>query len=308
VTFVLALLFTSAWLWHDPGQVERVDFTKPAAGASCPHGPFTFIEEGYSGASAKVLVRDSAGIQWQVKGGPEARADAFSTRLVGALGYYAEAICFLAEGRIDGIKGKLRRADGFIKPDGSFTWASFERRDPLVKFLAEAQWNWTGNPFAGSRELKGLKVLTMLLSNWDNKDGRNTWQGSNTGILESEGKRIYFVTDWGQSLGSWRGLLLGSPWDCSKYREQTAHFVEGTRQGKVLFGFRGQHTRGFSGDITADDVAWLMQYLGRVTPAQIRLGLLASGATPAEQECFSSALLGRIEQLRSVVTRKAALR
>jgi hypothetical protein len=177
-----------------------------------------------------------------------------------------------------------------------------------VKFLAAEQWSWTGNPFAGTRELNGLKVLTMLLSNWDNKDSSNTWQGSNTGIVERAGQRIYFVTDWGQSMGAWKGWILGEPWNCAKYRDQTARFVRGTRGNKVRFGFRGQHTRPFAEDITVEDVGWFLQYLGRVTPAQIRLGLLASGATAEEERCFTNAILARIEQLRSVAAHKAALR
>jgi hypothetical protein len=44
----------------------------------------------------------------------------------------------------------------------------------------------------------------------------------------------------------------------------------------------------------------LMQYLGRITDAQIRTGLLVSGASREEQDCFAGAIRKRIERLRQV--------
>jgi hypothetical protein len=43
-----------------------------------------------------------------------------------------------------------------------------------------------------------------------------------------------------------------------------------------------------------------MNRLGAITDAQIRTGLLASGATPAEEDCFCRELRKRIERLREV--------
>ena len=48
----------------------------------------------------------------------------------------------------------------------------------------EHSWAWNDNPFLGSRELQGLKILIMLLSNWDTKDRRDVARGSNTAIFE----------------------------------------------------------------------------------------------------------------------------
>ena len=89
-------------------------------------------------------------------------------------------------------------------------------------------------------------------------------------------------------------------WDCQGYTGQTANFVKAVNGKRVLFGYAGQHTDDFKAPVTVDDVRWLMQYLGRITDAQIETGLLASGATKEEQECFTRALRDRIEQLRKV--------
>jgi hypothetical protein len=49
-----------------------------------------------------------------------------------------------------------------------------------------------------------------------------------------------------------------------------------------------------------EDVRWLCRYLGRITDAQIRAALDASGASPDERDRFARALHRRIDQLRAV--------
>jgi hypothetical protein len=303
---LLVALASQAILWTDPGRVSMVDFSRPAGGAAPPAPPFTFLEEPVEGTSAKVLVRDSAGIVWQAKGGPEARAEAFVTRLISALGYFAESTVFIPQGRIEGVR-PLRRASGFIQADGTFTWASFERRDPAAKFLPEKRWGWFANPFTGTRELNGLRILMMLVSNWDNKDGSDN-RGPNTGVLETGGRYVYFVTDWGQSLGGWGRFFGRSNWNCGDFQRQSAEFVRRMPNGSIVFGYAGQNTNRFRNGITAEDVAWLIQYLGQLTDAQIRVGLLRSGASKEEEECFAAALRDRIERLRRIAAPRAAIR
>ena len=297
----MLVLAATLLFWTDPGAVAAIDFSKPARGVPGPVLPLAFVEEDKSGTSAKVLVRDAAGIIWQAKGGPEARAEAFATRLVSAMGYYADAVLFLSKGNLQNAPKSLGRASGFIQPDGTFTWAGLERRDPAAKFVRDKQWTWTD---AKSIEGRGLRILVMLLSNWDNKDKRNSITGSNTGFIETPGKTYAYITDWGQSMGGWGRLLGRSNWNCESYKRQTKGFVVGVRDGRVIFSYVGQHTVGFADGIRPEDVRWLMQYLGHVTDAQIRTALLASGATPHEEECFAGSLRTRIETLRRV----AALR
>jgi hypothetical protein len=288
-----ALLF-----WSDPGAVGSIDFSRPAGGVPGPVSPFVFIREEKSGTSAKVLIKDAAGVEWQVKGGPEGRAEAFVTRLVAAAGFHAEAVVFIREGRISNLQGKLGRAAGFIQPDGAFTWSAFERRDPKVRFLPNEGWKWTEQH---NQEVRALKVMVMLVSNWDNKDARDVRDGSNTGVLETERGRVGFVTDWGQSMGGWGRWRFGrSNWNCRDYSVQTPGFVRGVSDGHVRFGYAGQHTSDFVDDIKVEDVGWLLRTLGHVTDAQIRMALLAAGASPAEELCFARALRDRIEALRRV--------
>ncbi len=223
---------------------------------------------------------------------------------VAALGYYADPTVFVAHGKVEGVTS-LKRAAGFIQPDGSFSNGSLERRHGSLKSMTQ-DWAWNRNPFLGTKEFQGLKVLVMLLSNWDNKDARDRWVGSNTGIAErtvnGRIQLIYRVKDWGQGLGAWGTDQRPKGWNCAAFTAQTKSFLQG-REGQYLrFGFTGQHTDDFKNDITVEDVRWLMHYLGRVTDTQLQNGLKASGATAEETACFATQLRERINQLQHAVS------
>jgi hypothetical protein len=54
--------------------------------------------------------------------------------------------------------------------------------------------------------------------------------------------------------------------------------------------------------VTPADVRWLLQYLGRVTDAQLRDGLIASGASESETEKYVQGLRQRIQALQAAVS------
>lgn len=159
-------------IWRDPGAVERLDFVGGVGGREgAPKPPFTFEEENLSGSNPKVRVKDADGVKWSVKFGSEVKAETFSTRVVWAAGYFVEPDYFVAQGKVENI-GPLTRAKHSIKSDGSFRDARFEmhREKGVAKFGDEHSWSWVQNPFLGTKEFNGLKILVMLVSNWDNKD------------------------------------------------------------------------------------------------------------------------------------------
>ncbi|MDX2041607.1 MAG: hypothetical protein SF097_10170 [Acidobacteriota bacterium] len=286
--------------------MKAIDLVGGSTGrAKAPKPPFTFVEESMSGTNPKVRVTDANGVRWTAKFGAEVNSETFATRLVWAAGYFVEPAYFVSSGKIEKL-GALTRAKKFVKPDGSFADARFEmQKDKDVKKLEEEEsWNWTQNPFNGSKELNGLKVMLMLTSNWDNKDVRDVKRGSNTAIFRTPLKNgvedRYLVTDWGGSMGKWGGFLSREKWDCKGFSSQNKDFVKGVKGDLVQFGYSGQHTDTFKNDIRVSDVKWLLQYLGRLTDDQIRAGLQASGATSDEVECFTVALRDRINQLKNV--------
>lgn len=296
-----------AILWNDPGNVEKLDFAGGAGGhENAPEPPFAFIEENLSGSNPKVRIIDAKGVRWSVKFGPEVNAEVFATRIAWACGYFVDPAYFIPEGKIDDL-GELTRAGKHIGSDGSFKNARFERqREKGVKNLDEADsWSWVRNPFLGSMELKGLKVIMMLVSNWDNKDVRDVKRGSNTAIYQypmgDTTEDRHLVTDWGGSMGKWGGYLNREKWDCRGYTQQTPKFVIGIRGDYFVWGYTGQHTKDFTDGITISDVRWLLRTLGRITDSQLRDGLQASGATPEEVDCFARAVRDRINQLKECV-------
>jgi hypothetical protein len=288
-------------LWKDPGDVSRLDFVYGSAGrARAPKPPFTFVEEDLDGSNPKLKIKDANGVSWGVKFGSEVNAEVFASRIAWAAGYFVEPAFFVKSGKIQGVTG-LGRAKRFVGSDGSFQDARFELKEKgYTKFKDEQSWRWDTNPFAGTKELAGLKLVLLLTSNWDSKDQRDTGRGSNTAIWQAaDGDQWYVFSDWGGSMGKWGGVMSREKWDCKGYSAQTPKFIKGVRNGTVEFGYSGQR-RDVTEGIKVSDVQWLMGYLGRLSDEQIRAGLEASGATPDEVSCFTAAFRDRLDQLKSV--------
>ena len=296
-----------ASLWRDPGAVERLDFRGgPGGRGREPRPPFRFVEEHATGSNPCMSVRDAKGRVWRVKWGDEVKSETFCVRLAWAVGYHVETAYYVAEGHIDGAEN-LGRARTCVNEDFSFVDARFELDEEGVrKLFDEHGWSWDDNPFAGTRELAGLKVLVMFTSNWDNKDVRDVARGSNTAVFEygltgggSEAR--YLIIDWGASMGRWGSPLTRTKWDCEGFAAQNAEFVTAGEGGRLTWGYTGQRTDEMWEGVTAEDVRWLLGYLGRVTDAQLREGLLASGASGEEADCFTRALRERVGLLAQAV-------
>jgi hypothetical protein len=299
-------------LWMEPSDPSAFDFQYGIGGESQqPQPPFQFVEEDLTGTSKKVNVTDARGANWNVKFGLEVKPSTFCTRLVAACGYFSVPEYFVPQGRIEGVHG-LKRAAAYVSRDGSFANARFQLRSGVPEFLDGESWAWTSNPFLGTRQLQGLKLLMLLLSNWDAKDARDMYNANrrglglntNLGIFQEDSagstRLLYMNDDWGASLGKWGGTLTWTKWDCKGFAAQTPRFIKGVEDGLVQFGFSGKHEKDLSGDITVEDVKWLLKYLGPISDEQIRQGLFASGATANESDCYTVALRQRIEKLRQV--------
>jgi hypothetical protein len=281
-------------LWMDPGDVASLDFKYGVGGSEHqPQPPFRFLDEDLSGSRDKINVIDSNGVHWNLKWGHEVLPSTFCTRLTWACGFVTEAEYFVPQGRIEGVH-RLSRARSRVARDGSFVDARFQLRSGPMKYLKDHRWTWTDNPFLGTHELQGLKLLAMLVSD---ADAKNT----NLGIFSDERdpqRYLYAISDWGRSLGKWGNLATRTMRDCKGFSDQSSKFVAGVQNGRLLWNFNGVHRSDLTDGISVSDVQWLLQYLGKVTDQQIRIGLAASGASPEETNCYAAALRERINQLQ----------
>ena len=299
-TDVPAIVNGQAVLWHDPGTVEQLDFKYGIGGtALAPAPPFAYVKEDTSGSTAKVEVKDANGRNWVIKFGSEANPDTFASRLVWAVGYTVEANYFINAGLITGAK-HLGRAHEFVDDKGNFRDGRFQLRSDDPKYLENINWNWDQNPFVGTPQLNGLKIMMMLVSNWDDKDFRDAaTRGGNTAIYQNGDRYIFFIDDWGASFGNWGKLLTRSKWNCVDFNRESQNFVKGIGTG-IEWGYTGQHSDLMKEGVRPSDVRWLMQYLGRITDEQLGAGLLASGASDEEVHNCVEGLRLRIGQLRTV--------
>jgi hypothetical protein len=300
-----------AMIWRDPGEVSQLDLAAgPGGRDGQPAPPFTFLEEHLTGSQPCVSVRDARGRLWRVKFGDEVNAEALATRLAWAAGYFVEVTYFVAAGRVDGATG-LQRAASCLDDSGHFQDARFELDEQgVVKHFDEHGWAWNDNPFVGTREFNGLKIVMMWLSNWDAKDVRDVARGSNTAIFEyplGSGFREarYLIIDWGGAFGRWGTVVRRGRWDCRAFALESESFVTGVDGEYIQFGYTGQRTSDIADGILVSDARWLLGTLGRLTEAQMIDAVRASGGTDEEAAIFSRALRMRLDQLRDAAFRAA---
>ncbi|HUK16295.1 MAG TPA: hypothetical protein VLW65_07760 [Bryobacteraceae bacterium] len=290
-----------AVLWRAPRDLGTENWSCGSAGcAAAPAPPFYFLQEDMEGTFPKLTVKDAHGRSWSVKFGGKVIPESFCSRFVAALGYIVEPSYYVAAGRLVDA-GHLHRARHFIHADGSFERARFQLRDPKMEFLKNHAWSLADNPFRGSREFAGLRVVMMLLSNWDAKDVREGEKTANTGVFRApDGELLYSFFDWGSALGRWGKVMRRTRSDCSGFTRDSPHFINGVRGNVVEWGYSGKHEDDVRGGITLDDLRWLAPYLERITGEEIRAGLEASGATQRQTACWAGALEYRIRAIEAV--------
>ena len=296
-------------LWRDPGDVTSRDLRYgPGSRELAPQPPFTFVEEVKGGESPKFKVRDARDVEWSVKLGPEAQSETVATRLVWAVGYFAEEAYYYEEVKLDNMP-RLSRGREYVV-GRTVRGARFEpEREGVVE---GPEWSWRDSPFEGSREMSGLKVLMILLNNFDARKGNNH-------ILYADGpdgrEARYVVTDLGATLGR-AGGLGGKRVKNDLEAFLSTRFVRGVDDGVVEFDFdtrpRGfghlsvLHPKYYRGEvkkeaamrgIPVEHAAWIGSLLSRLGDEQLRDAFRAAGYGGAVTEGYVRALRERIDQL-----------
>ena len=160
-----------AELWRHPADIAvRNLYYGPGGKAHEPAGTFTFKKEDMGGTNPKFDVVGEDGVKWKVKLGDEARPETVASRLVWAVGYFADEDYFVPALRVKDMP-RLRRGRKLVTPDGIAHDVRLKRTSPESKKIAT--WEWLQDPFTGTRELNGLRVLMAVINNWDLKDENN---------------------------------------------------------------------------------------------------------------------------------------
>jgi hypothetical protein len=304
-----------AVLWRDPGLISSRNLLYgPGSPELAPVAPFTFIEESKKGESPKFEVEDARGVVWTVKLGEEAQSETVATRLVWAVGYFAEEAYYFDEVRIENLP-RLKRGREFVLSDGSVVGARFE---PERKQLTEGPaWEWEKNPFRGTRHLSGLKILMILLNNFDARKDNNKIFYART----SPGGRYeahYYVSDLGATLGR-SGGLGGKRTKNDLEDFLSTRFVMGVEDGAVEFDYdtrpsklgtfsilyppyyRGEvkKERAMRG-IPVGHAKWIGSLLSQLTDDQLRDAFRAAGYNMETTDGYVEALRERINQLTTL--------
>ena len=183
-----------AVIWHQTIDVNQLNLLYGVGGkedAPSPDAKYKFKKENMNGTSPKFDVEDDKGIKWRVKLGQEPRAETAATRLLFAAGYFVDEDYYIDELYVEGLP-PLKRGQSFVTPDGVVHGARLERRMKEVKKLGT--WDWFKNPFVGTKEFNGLRIMMALVNNWDLKTINNS-------IYEVNDQAEYAVSDVGATFG-----------------------------------------------------------------------------------------------------------
>lgn len=246
----------------------------------------TFIRKEKGGHNKKYRIKDAAGRVWVAKPGTEARPETVAVRLLAGLGYKTEINYLVPQMTIPGV-GTLKNVRLEARPE------NVERTDP---------WKWKENPFVGSSELQGLKIMQIFMTNNDLLDIQNE-------VLKVKGSRgvetQYIISDLGSTFGRFGnnnlpifyrlGRRADSPQKWSK-----AGFIKGAKNGRIVFATKGAKNRGLFKDITVADGRWLYRLLSQLNEQQLRDAFRAANYSPGEVDVLVRAAQRRINELERV--------
>ena len=290
-------------LWRDPGDISsRNLYYGPGGKNHEPRGPFTFLKEDLDGTNPKFSVHDSNGVKWKVKMGGEVRPETAASRIVWAIGYFANEDYYLPVAEFEKLPSRLHRGQKFVENGNTIRDIRLKREDEKKLGI----WEWKNAPFANTREWNGLRVVMALINNWDLKDVNNA-------IYLKGSEQIYEVSDLGASFGSASRTWPKdrSKGDLNSYRKSrfmthtnssTVSFRDPGRPSFVYFVnpkeyFQRMHLEWIGKNIPREDARWVGELLARLSPQQIRDAFRAAGYSPSDVEGFAAILETRIHAL-----------
>ena len=280
-----------AVMWT-PVEVETRNLRTGAGGTAMRPNVrrIRFIKKETGGNNLKYRISDGNGRIWVAKIADESQAEVAANRLLYGIGYMTE-IDYLAPALTIPGKGRHKNVRLEARPAG------IDR---------DGRWKWDDNPFAGTREFKGLRVMMALINNWDLKDDNNA-------ILRTKGEARYLVSDLGSSFGKLPyasapilnrfGRSVNDPIDFVN-----STFIHGVEpNGEVDFYYKAKGKKVLKG-ITVEDARWIGGLLSRLSDRQIGDAFRAANYSPSEVRLMSAAIRRRIKELNALPGNLEAVR
>jgi hypothetical protein len=270
---------TSGVLW-EPVDIQKQNLYYGPGGASLRPNlrRVTLIRRETGGNNLKYRIRDASGRVWVAKIADESQPEVAAVRLLWAIGYKTETNYIARTLRIPG-KEVYHNASLELRPEG------YDR---------EERWRWDDNPFNGTNEMAGLKMMMAMFNNWDLKDDNN--------LIIKTGQENYFViSDLGSSFGKLPvhsavilnriGRSVNDPSDYVK-----SDFIEGTTDGEIEFSYKGKAVNLFDG-ITVEQGRWLAALLTQLSDKQIADAFRAANYNATSLQTLTRAFRARINAL-----------
>ena len=270
-------------LWERPTDISSRDlYLGPGGAVMRPDlRRITFIKEEKGGYSKKYEVRDGSGRKWVAKIGNEAQSETSAIRLLWGVGYVTEVNYLVLRVTIPG--------------KGTFTNVRFEARPENWKRVGE--WKWKRNPFTGTTEFQGLKILMALINNWDLKDSNNEMIQ-----LRGNNELRYIISDLGATFG--HASTTPILWRLTRSRNNPVNFakskfLEKVKGDRVVLHFGGKN-RGIMKDIAVQDAQWMGSWLSQLSDRQLSDAFRAANYTPSQINLLVREVRERTSELLSL--------
>lgn len=269
-----------AVMWEKVDVAKRDLFAGPGGTSMLPDlSRIEFIKEEKAGHNKKYRIKDASGRAWVAKLGREARPETAAVRLLWGLGYKTEVNYLVPTITIPG--------------KGTFKNVRLEARPEHIERLEE--WRWKQNPFVGTKELQGLKMMMIFMTNWDAIDIQNK-------VLQVGNEKHYIVSDLGGTFGRFGnnnlplffrlGRKTGSPGHYVKTK-----FVKEVEGGEVKLATKGAKTRNLFSRFAIEDARWLSRLLNQLSDKQIRDMFRAANFSADEVETYLRAVKIKVGEL-----------
>ena len=272
-------------LWQRPDDITSRDlFLGPGGSEMRPDlRRITLIKEEKGGYSKKYRIRDGSGREWVAKIGKEAQSETSAVRLLWGMGYLTE---------VNYLVPRIT-----IPRKGTFTNVRLEARPDNWK--REGEWKWKQNPFTGTPQLQGLKIMMALINNWDLKDANNVIIKDRD---DNANELRYVISDLGATFG--HASTTPIFWRFTRSRNNPENyaksdFFEKVKGDRVVLHFGGKN-RGLMKDIRVQDAQWIANLLSQLSDQQIRDAFRAANYTPSQINVLTREVRDRTNELVSL--------